>query len=70
MFQDIDVARVRLILELRRDLAMDDETLPVVLSLMDQLYRERARLRRLCDALNRTAPPDIVERLLSTLNQD
>jgi chaperone modulatory protein CbpM len=70
MFQEVDVARVRLILELTHDLAMDDETVPVVLSLLDQLYRERARMRRLCDALSRTAPPDIIERLRAILDQN
>ena len=37
---ETDVARVRLIRELRHDLEIEEETLPVVLSLLDQLYRE------------------------------
>jgi chaperone modulatory protein CbpM len=51
-FQDIDVARVRLIVELRRDLGVNDDAVPVVLSLLDQLYRERDHHRRLRAALN------------------
>ncbi len=51
VFREIDVARVRLIVELRDHLRLDEEALPVVLSLMDQLYEERRRLRRVRDAL-------------------
>lgn len=43
-FQEIDVARVRLILDLRENLALNDDALPVVLSLLDQLYALRRRL--------------------------
>jgi chaperone modulatory protein CbpM len=46
-FQEIDVARVRLIRTLREDMAIDDDVLPLVLSLLDQIYDMRRRLRRL-----------------------
>ncbi|CAH0142907.1 chaperone modulator CbpM [Roseomonas sp. CECT 9278] len=46
-FHEIDVERVRLILELRHDLDVNEEALPVVLSLLDQLYALRRRLRQL-----------------------
>lgn len=45
VFTTLDVERVRLILELREDLAVNEEALPVVLSLLDQLYALRRRLR-------------------------
>ena len=45
LFEEIDVERVRLILELRDGLAVNEEALPVVLSLLDQLYELRRRLR-------------------------
>jgi len=45
VFSDLDVERVRLILELRDDMAVNEEALPVVLSLLDQLYELRRRLR-------------------------
>jgi chaperone modulatory protein CbpM len=47
LFRDIDVARVRLIQDLRRSLGLQDEALPVVLHLLDQLYATRRRLLRL-----------------------
>ncbi|WP_198370167.1 chaperone modulator CbpM [Roseomonas rosulenta] len=46
-FREIDVERVRLILELRHDLAVNEEALPVVLSLLDQIYALRRRLKQL-----------------------
>ena len=52
-FTEIDVARIALMMELREDLALDDAALPVVLSLLDQLYT----LRRELAALRATTPP-------------
>jgi chaperone modulatory protein CbpM len=51
-FTEIDVARIALIMELRNELALDDAALPVVLSLLDQLYTLRRELAAL-----RGAPP-------------
>ena len=45
-FTAIDVARLRLIVELRTDLGVDDNSLPIVLNLMDQLYAARRALGR------------------------
>ncbi|MFO1039946.1 MAG: chaperone modulator CbpM [Geminicoccaceae bacterium] len=50
-FRDVDVARVHLLADLRHDLALDEEAVPVVLSLMDQLYDTRRRMRALVDAV-------------------
>ena len=47
VFHEIDVERVRLIIELRDRLAVDEAALPVVLSLLDQVYALRRRLREL-----------------------
>lgn len=55
LFHDIDVARVKLILELREQLQVNEEALPVVLSLLDQLYEARRRMRRVRDALDQAA---------------
>lgn len=49
-FGDIDVAWVRLIRELRDELQVNEEALPVVLSLLDQLYDMRRRLHDLNEA--------------------
>jgi chaperone modulatory protein CbpM len=50
-FEDADVARVRLICELHYDLAVEEETLPLVLSLMDQIYDLRRSSRAIAAAI-------------------
>jgi chaperone modulatory protein CbpM len=58
LFREVDIARVELILDIRRDFAIDDEAMPLVLGLVDQVYSLRRQLRRLCDALE-AQPTDI-----------
>ncbi len=50
-FSEMDCARVRLICTLRYELEIDADTLPVVLSLLDQLYDTRQRLLSLIAAV-------------------
>jgi chaperone modulatory protein CbpM len=52
-FSEGDLARVQLILELQRDLAIDDEAMPLVLSLLDQVYTLRRQLRVACTVVDR-----------------
>ena len=62
IFQEMDVARVRLIAELR-ELRMDEDAMPVVLSLLDQLYATRRRMRLLQQAVDEAAPDAVRTRL-------
>jgi chaperone modulatory protein CbpM len=66
VFEEVDVARIRLIIELRRDLAIDDEAIPVVLGLLDQIYRLRRRLKALSAAVEAQAP-EVREQILALL---
>lgn len=50
-FTDPDRARVDLLCTLRYTLEIEEDTLPVVLSLLDQLYATRAQLRALAAAV-------------------
>jgi chaperone modulatory protein CbpM len=52
VFHDVDVARVRLIVNLRRDCAIDDDAMPMVLNLLDQLYALRRRMRSMRAAVD------------------
>ena len=70
LFHDIDVARVRLIVELREQMQVNEDALPVVLSLLDQLYEARRRMRRVRDALERAAPPELRQEVLRLLVSD
>jgi len=51
VFADPDRARVQLLCTLRYTLEIEEDTLPVVLSLIDQLYATRAQLRALAAAV-------------------
>lgn len=62
LFTEIDVARVHLIVELRNELMIDEEAMPVVLNLLDQVYALRHRLKTLADALD-ALPPEVKETL-------
>jgi chaperone modulatory protein CbpM len=66
IFHEVDVARVELILEIRHEFAIDDEALPLVLGLLDQVYDLRRQLRRMCDALA-AQPPEVQAVIRSAL---
>ena len=63
LFGDADIARVRLIVELRYELSVEEETLPLVLSLLDQVYGLRRQLSALADAVSQQ--PDPVRRAIA-----
>jgi chaperone modulatory protein CbpM len=66
VFHEIDVARVRLIHDLRRDLDIGEDAMPVVLSLLDQVYELRGTLKSLLLALQ-SEPPNVQAQVLSKL---
>jgi chaperone modulatory protein CbpM len=68
VFEEVDVARIRLIAELRREFAVDEQAMPVVLHLLDQIYALRRRLRALCGALE-GQPPEIRDAVLACLEE-
>ncbi len=51
VFQEIDVARVRLIHDFRHAMAVSEETMPLVLSLLDQMYTLRGQMRAVARAV-------------------
>ena len=53
---EMDVARVRLLVELRATLEVTEDLIPVVLSLIDQLYDARRTVRALLTALDEQPP--------------
>lgn len=68
VFDEADVARIGLIVDLRRDLEIDESAMPVVLSLLDQLHAARAALKRIAAAISEL-PPDLRERLTAVLGE-
>jgi chaperone modulatory protein CbpM len=56
-FSEADIARARLIEELKTDFSVNDEGVDIVLHLMDQLHGLRQVLAQLREEMRRRAPP-------------
>jgi len=66
IFEEIDVARVRLIHDLRYAMAVQDEVIPLVLSLLDQVYALRGQLRSVARVVE-TQPDAVRNAILAAL---
>lgn len=51
IFDEVDVARIRLLCDLRKQMALPSDALPVVLTLIDRLHETRRDLKHLMEAL-------------------
>jgi chaperone modulatory protein CbpM len=67
-FSEIDVARARLIQDLRRDIGVNDAGVGVILDLIDQLHGLRRTLGHVLTALQ-AQPQELRERLAVDLHQ-
>ena len=52
LFEPADVARLRLVCELRDELNVNEDAVPVVLSLMDQMFSLRREMKALARAVD------------------
>jgi chaperone modulatory protein CbpM len=71
-FDDIDVARLRMIIDFHHDLAIDDEAMPVVLDLIDRLHASHVQLRNLLRAvanLPEAAQNAVIEQITGNTGQ-
>ncbi len=66
LFDSTDVARVRLIADLRRDMGVNEEAMPIVLRLLDQVYSLRHALAGLTTAI-KGLPKDARDQLEAEL---
>ena len=57
IFDEVDQARIALIRELREEFACNEDTLGVVLSLLDQLYATRRVLKNIEETMAGLPPP-------------
>lgn len=60
LFAEIDLARAQLLRDLHLEMGLDEEAVPMVLRLLDRMYRMRTDMRRLCAAI--AAQPEEVQR--------
>ena len=63
VYDELDAARVRLVCQLKSDMNINDDAVPVVLSLIDQLHGLRRQMRALTDAVDRQ-PGEIREMIV------
>jgi chaperone modulatory protein CbpM len=66
VFQEIDIARVRLIRDFRHTMAVPEETMPLVLSLLDQVYTLRGQMRAVARAIE-GQPEDVKAAILAAI---
>lgn len=62
VFHEVDVARVRLLRDLEHELEFDEDTVPLLLSLLDQIHSLRHELKSLAQAVEEQ-PPALRERI-------
>jgi chaperone modulatory protein CbpM len=67
-FREIDVARVRLIRDLRLGMEVGEEAMPLVLSLLDQVYELRSRLKSVLHAVE-AQPRDVQSAVLAAMDR-
>jgi chaperone modulatory protein CbpM len=66
VFRDIDVARVRLIRDLRQGMDVTEDAMSLVLSLLDQIYELRSRLKSVMRAVE-AQPRDVQLAVLAAI---
>jgi len=68
LLTEVDVARLTLLVELHVTLELDEEAIPLVLSLLDQLYDARRTLRALTAAIE-AQPEPVLRAVLDAAKQ-
>lgn len=68
IFDDIDVARIRLVCELHIEMKFEIDAVDLILSLMDQLYESRTRFEQLVKILE-SQPEDVYSALIGNIRE-
>lgn len=68
VFDKVDIARVRLLCDLKKDMSLPTDALPVVLTLIDRLHQTRRELRALTQALEEQ-PNDVRRTVVEKLRK-
>jgi len=69
VFEEVDISRIRLVCELHIDMKFEVETVDLILSLMDQLYKNKALFERLVKALEEQ-PEDVRNAVLKSFKEN
>ena len=65
-FSDADVARARLIRDLQHDMGVNEEAIPIILDLIDQVHGLRTMLREVATAVC-TQPDEMRARIITEI---
>lgn len=65
VFDELDIARIRLLCDLRKEMSLPNDAVPVVLDLIDHLHQTRRELRALTRAIEEQ-PEDIRHSVVAT----
>jgi len=66
-FSDADVARARLIRDLQHDMGVNEEAIPIILDLIDQVHGLRQMLREVATAVC-TQPDEMRQRIVAEIH--
>ncbi len=65
-FSEADFARIQFLCDMHYDLEVETETLPIILSLMDQVYDLRRQIKHFTQAIH-DQPADVRQNILETM---
>lgn len=68
-FEEIDIARVQLVHNLHRDMLVNEDAMDIVLSLLDQVYGHREKMRLLRKAIEQQ-PRSIQQEIFAILDNE
>lgn len=68
VFDELDVARIRLLCDLKKEMSLPNDAVPVVLNLIDHLHRTRRELRALARAIEEQ-PEDVRQSVVSVFHE-
>lgn len=66
VFDELDIARIRLLCDLRKEMALPTDALAPILTLVDHLHNARRDLRRLTEALDEQ-PSDVRRAVIASV---
>ncbi|QJF52355.1 chaperone modulator CbpM [Roseobacter ponti] len=65
VFDNVDIARIRLLCDLRKDMSLPADALPVILPLLDRLHQTRRELKSLSEAVEKQ-PEEVRQTVVAT----
>lgn len=68
IFDEVDIARIRLLCDLKKDMSLPSDVLAVVLTLLDRLHQTRRELRTLTEALQKQ-PEEVRLTIVNTVRE-